>query len=349
MAVFVSAVAQTDNIGDVVIRRELISWLRSSGRELQVLTAILPPEFVEALDLEAGEACQSQRAWLGRFFRDCLRGRAALCFPPGMQPMVSSRAAYLRAVLHLVMAVCCRARGGAVVKVGRSIEGDSRGLLTLERLLRRVCHLYVLRDLRSPEVLGVPARTAPDLGVASPSMATRPAVAQPEPRAVAMSWRADSPVPSAVVTGIHAELQRAGFESVLVTQVRRDGERHEQLANALGCRHVDWPDEVSHADQEVRVADAYAGCAAVVPDRLHALVLGWNEGAVPLGYCAPGDRKIWNHLGRMGLDALLIRSDGAPADLGALLERRELSDEARRLCHAELAELRYEVVDLLGD
>lgn len=347
MGIFVSAVAQTDNVGDVVIRRELVDWLRSSGRTVHVLTARMPPSYVDALDLAPGESCDSQRAWLEAFFRQCLRGRAVVCFPPGQQPMVPSRAAYLRALLHIVMAVCARIRGGAALKVARSLEGESRGLFFLERCLMRACDSYTLRDLRSPDLLGAPARTVPDLGAGAPALATRPALQPADRSRLAMSWRSDRPLPMLVVQAVRAHAEQHGLELVLVTQVRRDGEAHERLAQELGCRHLDWPEGVSHSEQELRVAEEYAACRAVISNRLHGLVLGWNEGALPLGYSAPGDRKIWNHLGRLGLDALLIRGDHAPENLGDLLASDEVSVDARRRCHTELAALRAEVVDLV--
>jgi hypothetical protein len=71
----------------------------------------------------------------------------------------------------------------------------------------------------------------------------------------------------------------------------------------LGGTVLDWPDGLSHAEQEKRLRDEYSRCALVVGDRLHGLVIAATEGAAPLGWVESSSGKIRRHFEAVGLEA----------------------------------------------
>jgi hypothetical protein len=79
---------------------------------------------------------------------------------------------------------------------------------------------------------------------------------------------------------------------VLITQVREDNQRHEELADLYQIERVLWEAHDDHIAQEMRVTDAYRHCLAVVSDRLHVLLLCAREGAIPVMVETIGEAKI---------------------------------------------------------
>jgi beta-1,4-mannosyltransferase len=124
---------------------------------------------------------------------------------------------------------------------------------------------------------------------------------------------------------------RLDAEIVVVTQVARDVERCQELAERWGARHVAWVSD-DHLQQELAVRAVYRRALAVISDRLHVLILGATEGAVPLGWCEHATTKIDRHFdvvgapwvgrGRVGATAALDELDGPGlASLAARAER----------------------------
>jgi hypothetical protein len=127
---------------------------------------------------------------------------------------------------------------------------------------------------------------------------------------------------------------------VVVVQVRRDRERARELAAALDALLVDWEPDTSHRDQEAIVRAAYRRCSAVVSDRIHALIIGWTEGATPLGSAPAGSLKIartFRHL----TDQPIAPHPGTPD----LKRWREILSNADDL-HADLGRSRSRLAGL---
>ncbi|MBM4496697.1 hypothetical protein GS426_16745 [Rhodococcus hoagii] len=83
---------------------------------------------------------------------------------------------------------------------------------------------------------------------------------------------------------------------LVFTQVRRDNARGEELARLLGCKFEAWPEDVTHTEQEARVRALMRSARAVVSDRIHALIMGTTEGALPIGLIPSDDSKVGSHL-----------------------------------------------------
>ena len=75
MDIFVSASAQEENIGDMVLRREILRWLDVPKATLHVYLGDMPAGYVAGLCL--GEDCtydyRSIRKWLKAFSEICSR------------------------------------------------------------------------------------------------------------------------------------------------------------------------------------------------------------------------------------------------------------------------------------
>lgn len=95
-----------------------------------------------------------------------------------------------------------------------------------------------------------------------------------------------------------------GLRPAVFVQVRRDNERAKGLADMLGADLLSWHDDISHKAQEVAVREMMRHAVAVAGDRLHALIVGASQGAVPIGLTGRNDTKISGHLDAIGLFGL---------------------------------------------
>ena len=233
--------------------------------------------------------------------------KSALIFSPGQQGLVLRRMEIWHAIANLCLAALVRSRGGVVAKVARSVEGDSRIMLQLERGLKSISSLYSVRDRRSAQLVGCRlGQVVPDIAVT-----VRPSSRVRDRGLLVMSWRHDRAIPRRLIEECLERAPRYDLVPILVTQVWKDSERHQELAETYGIEHLDWLDK-DHLRQYSLLTELYAGSRYVLSNRLHALILGWNSGAVPIGFSSDSDTKISCHLDECGLRDLVIRENDSP-------------------------------------
>jgi hypothetical protein len=341
-SLYLSASAQAGNLGDLVLRRTAIAWARRSGVRLNIFCGRMPSSYVDALCMcPEDRVFQSQLQWGIALLRDLLRCRVVLLFAPGLQLVRYRRTDGVHAIVNLVLAGLVRLSGGVVVKFGRSFSGNAHVVKMLEMLLRRTSNLYTVRDRESASFLGDGVEYCPDVAVGATSRALGPR----RRGKVCVSWRYDRPQPEKLMAAVEQLCDRADLELVVVTQVREDDVPHARLAHRLGARHVEWGDR-THASQLDRVIDEYSSSLAVVSNRLHALIFGWNSGALPIGYSATGDQKIAPHLRALGLgwtstkdgDGELLQQLGTESGRRSALGQSDRLNSEARSAVAALAE-----------
>jgi hypothetical protein len=111
----------------------------------------------------------------------------------------------------------------------------------------------------------------------------------------ALSFRSDILIDPDRLGNLVETLRDEGLEPILVSQVKRDDVQHLRLAHALDIKVVSW-DGRTHAEQLQRVQDAYARSRVVVSNRLHALIFGMQEGAVPVAMLDGNSDKLLSTL-----------------------------------------------------
>lgn len=324
--VFLSASAQEENLGDLILRRTMLRWLDDPPLEVNLYVGSMPAQYVAALQSGQARRYTNNREWTVALLKSLTRrGRTVLLFSPGQQGLVLRKLEVVHASINILLAIAVRVRGGLVIKVGRSLEGPSRAMLLLERILARLCNVYVLRDRTSARKIAARTEVVPDLAVGATERVTE----RVRPRRfVAFSWRHDREVPIALMENSIAYARRRGLQPILVTQVWKDNDVHARLATQFDIAHLEWTDR-DHGRQLDRVLDVYEETEVILSNRLHALILGWNSGVLPLGYSSPSDAKIWNHLEELGLDQSVVRDSDA-ARLDDLLSSGDLAKAARQ-------------------
>ena len=347
--VFVPMIGQYENIGDIVLRRPLMNWLRSGG-VLHVFIGRAPAGYAEGLGVRSEDVVyRSFAKWYAAAMQAALKGRACYAFKPGeIQLSLSGLKEHVSA-LPLISAV--RLRGGGVIRVG----SGARNFAWLPRALIKpsiaLSELVMWRDARTAEYLGV-GGVMPDLGFweGDSVNAMLPVSSR---NALVVSMRGDRESRAAVwVDAVREYARSRRLELWVVTQVHRDSSRSRALAAALGAELLDW-DGTNHHAQEARLRDLYRRTHMVISDRLHVLIAAFTHGALPCGLLPYASDKIDRHFAAAGIaDVTIQLSDDSKAELAerfsALEPRRGQLLAELQVARQRLDEVRTAVVRCVG-
>jgi hypothetical protein len=319
--IFVPARGQYDNIGDILLRRQLLDWLRASG-PLHVYVGEAPDGYADGLGLTDDDVqYRSFRRWYAAALGRAARGRASYVFKPGEIQL--TLVGMKEHIVMLPVLALVRARKGRVARVGVG----SRNFAPLPRALMgpsiALSNLSLWRDAATAGYLKQ-GSIMPDLAFASVSDVTD------DPRDVlVVSMRSDLDYPSdAWLAGVCTVAADNGLKIWCVTQVLRDDDKCGRLALDLDARVLRW-NGTGHDEQEKRLRALYRRAAMAVSDRLHVLVGALTEGAVPAALLVDArSDKIARHFAAAGLHDVSIASAGLTAEeitarLQNLLGRRE--------------------------
>lgn len=339
MSIFVIAGGQDDNIGDVVLRRRMLAALNDRvPRHIFVHRA--SAGFREGLGLKPDDRIYDEyRTWLLACTWAALTSKVLIAHNAG--EVVGNRDIARRELSLLPASLLARLRGGDVVRIGSGIRDATGRWMPVIRFLGRLDTTTLWRDEASRAFFGR-GDVAPDW--AFDDRLPHALSGQTVPRRyLAVSMRSDRPAPTAAwFDAVRSVAATRGLEIVVVSQVRRDNALGSELADRLGARQVRWED-ASHLEQERTVREVYRQSALVVSDRLHALVIGLVEGAVPVGAIAWEDVKLARHFGAAGIDGVSFDTRSLDADRivaridGVADRREEILRAGRRAAEAVAA------------
>lgn len=339
---FVLATGQDDNIGDVVLRREYFDRLRRIGR-LHIFVGGSSADFLDGLRLDEADECYSTlRQWHSAAWKALARGAVWFVDKPGELQL--DRRTVVRQLKLLPLILAIRLRRGQVLRLGMAMRSVNARYLRPLRPLFRLSTKVLWRDTATGRAFGF-GEVGPDWAFAWEG--SDDDALDVDRADVAVSHRGDRDPPSeAFVASLAALTRVTGRRVVVVTQVRRDVPAAAELAEHLGAELIPWPVERTLAEHEDVVRAIYRRSALVVSDRLHALIVGMTEGAVPLCVSEQGEAKVERHIDAVGFEGSTLRLDGAVAPVAAFerqVERRKELLKAVRLARDELDRLTAEL------
>lgn len=303
--IFVPARGQYDNIGDILLRRQLLDWLRPNG-PLHVYVGEAPDGYAEGLGLTAEDVrYRSFSTWYAAALRSACRGRASYVFKPGEIQLTLIGMKEHLAMLPVLALV--RARHGRVARIGVG----SRNFAPLPRALMApsiaLSNLSLWRDATTAGYLGQ-GGIMPDLAFAGVSDRAHEMPAERRDVLV-VSMRSDLDYPGPEwLAAVRCVAADNGLQIWCVTQVLRDDEKCGRLAADLHGQALRW-NGTAHDEQEQRLRALYRRAALAVSDRLHVLVGALTEGAVPAALLVGTQSdKIARHFAAAGLHDLSIDS-----------------------------------------
>jgi hypothetical protein len=345
--VFLSVAGQNDNLGDSVLRRGLLESFQGEGRQLHVHIGSNDDDYLSAVGLNGEEVLyRSPAEWSRVSERSLLSTTTFFGFNAG-EVQVSSARAHLgwRAFARVLAS---KPRSGGAFHVGVGIRTPGEGSPSSLRALLRTCDLVTWRDSESQASTGI-GSVAPDWAFALGGPG-RVATVRDQ---LVVSLRDDRQAPTdAWIETVSRTARELSTRITVFSQVRRDNERAAQVASRLGPETglVTWGSG-THAQWEQTARNLYARSVGVVSDRLHALVIGATEGAVPLGMTTGDPEKLKRTLGTAGLAEFAFRFDDERDAARRLIHLAKRADdvgssieEARR----RLAEVRARIDERIG-
>ncbi len=345
-AAYLNLAGQYENIGDGIIRRRTLDWVRGA-REVHVYVGAAPQEWVTQLQLDPGSRVyrtDEHSAWM----RGALRAgrRSLVVLAPGE---VFLRSRELPRELKLLgLAAVLRLRGGALVSPPRHTRFNERPAVAVHRLTARLSRSAMWRTRATAEMMRV-GLSLPDIGFDETPVEGLP---WQERSTLMVSMRGPRPFPSeAWVEGVRAFADRAGLRVQTFAQVRLDEQRAAELAERLGGEHLAWGERDLLAHEQV-LRRAYGGARLVVSDRLHVVIMAMLSGAMVAEVADRPSPKVSDHLAQIGLGGVTLDSSstdaaGVVAHLEHLVTRRQEFTDALAAGRAQLAAAHRNVRALL--
>jgi hypothetical protein len=329
--VFAIARGQYENVGDIILRRQLLDWVRPVG-DMHVYVGNSPAGYDEGLGLGPQDhVYRSLRAWYKAALVSAFKGRTAYVFKPGEIQLTLVGMKEHFSVLPLLMAL--RLRGGKAIRAGVGTRNYAPVPRALMRPSIALSDITLWRDVATGEYMKT-GGVMPDLAFGEGADDDRVAsfrTCPPERDVLVVSMRGDDPArpyPGREwVEGVRAYAESNGLEIWVVTQVRTDDDRTVRLAETLGGRVLGWEEQTRHDEQERRLRELYARTAIALSDRLHVVIAAFTEGAVPVGSLVVDSDKVDRHFRTIGIEGVSVSATAESAEevserLAALAARR---------------------------
>lgn len=315
--IYVPLIGQYDNIGDVILRRELLQWLHSVG-DVHAYVGGSPQGYDAAVGLSGRDTVYRDFGiWYRSMLASTKDSRTAYFFKPG--ELQSSFTGLKEHIGLLPAALAIRLRQGGVYRIGSGFRDTTKmwTIAILPSVWLSTCAFW--RDSSTAIRLG--GRLMPDLAFGQGS--NTEVLREEGPRNVlVVSQRFDRAFPSTHwINVIRGVARSRGLQIVAVSQVRRDNDRTVELASALGGEPVSWG-AASHLEQEHALRRIYRSAAAVVSDRLHVLIAGLTEGAVPLCNMYDSNGKIGRHMDAAGITGVVVPGASDTASICRAIDAR---------------------------
>lgn len=326
VTVLASAVGQYDNVGDTVLRRGYLDHLRSLG-PLTVYVGDKSDDYVSGLGLQPEDrAVRDARSWRRTVSRQLLAGRGVYAFDTGETEV--RRPFALRYLRLAPLLLAHRLRGGTAVLTGVGVRESHPWRRPIAAVLR-LCRVVSWRDEASRRLMGLGEVTpdwafalGADADVLRDASASRPLLAISVRQGLRHAAR-ERPDDAWVAT-VRELASALGLEPIVVAQIERDGDLARDLAARLHCDAVVWLDD-DHARQEARLRETYRRSAAVLSDRLHAVVIAATEGAVPVALSAGPMDKTTRTLAGAGIADTSVSRDLSDPDAALTVLRSALA------------------------
>lgn len=323
-SIFVPLIGQYENIGDIILRRPLLDWLRTLGI-VHVYLGPAPDGYEEGLGVQPGDRVyRSFGSWYLAALKAAVSGMAHYAFKPG-EIQLSLRGLKEHLVV-IPMLMLMRLRGGKVVRVG----SGARNFSPLPRALMKpsiaLSQLLMWRDGRTASYMGA-GEVMPDLAFAEGDAVESHAPMDAR-NVLAVSMRGDRDLLSDVwQQAVRAYADARGLRIWVVTQVLRDSAQSKSLAMSLGAELLDW-DGSAHDKQETKLRELYRRAHGVVSDRLHVLISAYSHGALPMGMLACPSDKIERHFEAVGVTGISLNTAGLGKDaILAYMEQIEANSD----------------------
>lgn len=323
--IFIPVVGQFTNVGDVMHRKELISWFKRRAI-LHVYIGCAPKSFVNSLELEeTAITYTSITKWLLSIIKHINR-QPSFIFNPGEINLRNKR---LIGEIGLVpFTLLIRMFGGKVIRVGIAAKQNKTKLKFLWRCIFKISNKIYWRTLSSHHYFNI-GKVIPDLAFAEKVNQLQNSTQKlPRRSLLTISMRFDRPAPSEKwYKAIKNVADFSQLDICVISQVKMDNERSKQIANHFGVNPILWKDEDSHKTQENAVRKEYSKTKLLISDRLHVLIAGTTEMALPSVILTANSSKINDHFDVIDYGGISINENESTLDELIIFLKKQFTRE----------------------
>lgn len=322
-SVFASLTGEYANVGDGLIRRIALDWVRCD-EGVTAFVGSAPDDWIEQMEFGQSDEilCGGPSVFIRWWFRVIFaHSKPIVLFEPG--ELTLARRNFPLQLSLLLLALVVRLRSGRLILPPRAITRRVEALpwkptLWLHRLLCRLADVCLWRDQWSID-LARHGTLVPDTGFGAD---VRPGVDTGRRNLLLVSMRgARQMPPNQWCDGIRQWAKTRGFEIVTITQVKPDSARSAALALSLDGTNVEWMGSGPLGESKLR--EMYDQAALVISDRLHVLIISSLSGALPAEIAAAPTTKIASHFATIGdRNASLSCQDLSSDEISSWLDHR---------------------------
>lgn len=302
MKIFIPVIGQFVNIGDTLHRKILLSWLKREDLKLHVFVGKAPQSFIEALGLRTSDKLYtSYLKWALSMFISSIKEKTGFIYNPGELTMSSKR--LLLEIGLLPFHFFIKLRKGFIVRVGIAAKSDiDIRFKTLWNKIFAFSDKIYWRTEKSHIGFKM-GQVIPDLAFYD----TDAEIDLSSKRKLIISMRGDRVAPTEEWFEImRSFISRNELEAVVVSQVRIDNERTEEIARKLSVKSYIWEDNVTHNVQEELLNNLYRGSVMSISDRLHVLIAAFTKGVIPVNLTVSFSSKVQDHFDVINLKNVTI-------------------------------------------
>lgn len=282
-SVFYSISAQEDNLGDIAIRLRLLDWMRETTHEIFVYVGPMSAGYLQPFGLDDRVTIvDSKLKGIKILFKSLLTKRVFLVFPPGPSSFGGLKNSF-RSLSVIFASTILSICGGGALQVGASYRRSGLMGAKVHKLKTYLFRLCVVRDSKS--FASSRAVVAPDLAFGA--WESRDQLSRFR---LTISLRSDYELDEQLILNCKRLADANGWRLTFVTQVRRDDERHRELADRYSADLITWDE--THLIQFETVQQTYTESLVVLTDRLHGLIFSSNCGALPVALIHSGNDKL---------------------------------------------------------
>lgn len=316
---FLSVRTQFENLGDLLINRELISLLSERG-DLVIDASGVPQWFIDALRLPSGaKIVRGRIKFMYSLVGHRLRGRPAFYFfLPGGNFGDYSTLNFLKRTVLLFPWYVLKFLGVKFCQIGTSAERLGPRHTRYLKLRNPLLHAFYVRDIESSSVLseaGVKHHgLLPDFAF---NLFTTESTNNDGSGSVCFSFRTDQHASQLgdcyrIIDRVVSLLPKSTTYWFSV-QVERDRKGVEELRELLLKHHKIEAGVFEETRQIARMQEFYRHTESVVSNRLHVLLLAASGGARVVAYADHMNQKITGLFRTIDRVDLLI----SPQDVGS--------------------------------
>jgi hypothetical protein len=293
--VFVSLNGDFPNIGDAVIRRMALDWVRTN-EGVYAYTANAPDMWLEQVGVLPTDTLFRSRSSFGSWAKAILTSpkRPVLVLEPG--EVVLDKANLRRELGLLAIFIIVRLKRGVIILPPRAIAKPHPITTFVHKMSIRLANTVLWRDEPSMKAMRF-GKSSPDIAFGL-DLRVGQATSERGTLMVTMRGRRAMQAPA-----WHDAIVRFAAEEnlsiITFAQVRDDEDRAAELALRLGGTHLRWVDnDLAH---EALLREAYDKARYVISDRLHVLIISSLSGAAPVELASKPAAKIATHFARIGV------------------------------------------------